>query len=141
MVKSPEELALWRRAYRVFDETHAFARDLLLAKGTDLTDYELGMAATGVRHGPADVRGSSATAGRTRRSASTSASACACGVGTAYPHPNQMHYNKIQKGQALQIAGRRRDRRLRRRALPGVPPRARGPTTRRRSGPCRATAA
>ena len=28
-----------------------------------------------------------------------------CGVGTAYPHPNQMHYNKIQKGQALQIAG------------------------------------
>ncbi|HEY1250727.1 MAG TPA: aminopeptidase P family N-terminal domain-containing protein, partial [Thermoanaerobaculia bacterium] len=27
MVKSPEELALWRRAYRVFDETHAFARD------------------------------------------------------------------------------------------------------------------
>ncbi|HEU5248356.1 MAG TPA: aminopeptidase P family N-terminal domain-containing protein, partial [Thermoanaerobaculia bacterium] len=25
MVKTPEELALWRRAYRVFDETHAFA--------------------------------------------------------------------------------------------------------------------
>src|SRR5262245_50097086 len=45
VVKSPEELALWRRAYRVFDETHAFARDLLLAKGTDLTDYDLGMAA------------------------------------------------------------------------------------------------
>ena len=45
MVKTPEELALWRRAYRVFDQTHAFARDLLLAKGTDLTDYELGHAA------------------------------------------------------------------------------------------------
>ena len=25
-VKTPEELALWRRAYRVFDETHAFSR-------------------------------------------------------------------------------------------------------------------
>ena len=46
MVKTPEELALWRRAYRVFDETHAYARDLLLEKGTDLTDYELGAAAT-----------------------------------------------------------------------------------------------
>ena len=27
------------------------------------------------------------------------------GRGTAYPHPNQFHHNKIQKGQALQIAG------------------------------------
>ena len=33
MVKTPEELALWRRAYRVFDETHAFARDFLPRRG------------------------------------------------------------------------------------------------------------
>ena len=27
------------------------------------------------------------------------------GVGTAYPHPNQLHHNKIKKGDALQVSG------------------------------------
>jgi len=104
MVKSPEELALWRRAYRVFDETHAFARDLLLAKGTDLTDYQLAMAAQEFGMGRL-------MAGIKRDGKPHSAVGIAmevevrCGVGTAYPHPNQQHYNKVQKGQALQIAG------------------------------------
>jgi Xaa-Pro aminopeptidase len=104
MVKTPEELALWRRAYRVFDETHAFARDLLLEKGTDLTDYELGMAAT-------EFGTSLLMQGIKRDGAPHTAVGieleigCRAGRGTAYPHPNQFHYNKIQKGQALQIAG------------------------------------
>src|SRR6266571_6696157 len=104
MVKTPEELALWRRAYRVFDETHAFARDLLLEKGTDLTDYQLGMAATefgtnllmkGIKRdgAPHTAVGIELEIG------------VRAGRGTAYPHPNQFHHNRIQKGQALQIAG------------------------------------
>ena len=34
-VKTPEELALWRRAYVYFDRAHAFARDYILTHGTD----------------------------------------------------------------------------------------------------------
>jgi hypothetical protein len=26
-------------------------------------------------------------------------------VGTAYPHPNQFHHNRVQKGDSLQVAG------------------------------------
>jgi Xaa-Pro aminopeptidase len=104
MVKTPEELALWRRAYRVFDETHAFARDLLLEKGTDLTDYELGMAAT--EWGTNRLMESIKRDGGSHTAVGID---CEIGVragrGTAYPHPNQFHHNKIQKGQALQIAG------------------------------------
>ena len=104
MVKTPEELALWRRAYRVFDETHAFARDLLLAKGTDLTDYELGHAAEefgtnlllkGIRRDGTPHTAVGVELGVGVR----------VGRGTGYPHPNQFHHNRIQKGQALQIAG------------------------------------
>jgi Xaa-Pro aminopeptidase len=104
MVKTPEELALWRRAYRVFDETHAFARDLLLEKGTDLTDFELGGAAT-------EFGTNLLMKGIKRDGAPHSAVGVDLGVGvrvgrgTGYPHPNQFHHNRIQKGQALQIAG------------------------------------
>ena len=104
MIKTPEELALWRRAYRVFDETHAFARDLLLEKGTDLTDYQLSMAATefgtnllmkGIKRdgAPHTAVGIELEIG------------ARVGRGTAYPHPNQFHHSRIQKGEALQIAG------------------------------------
>ena len=104
MVKSPEELALWRRAYRVFDETHAFARDLLLAKGTDLTDYQLAMAAQ--EFGMGKLMAGIKRDGKPHSAVGITMEVdVRCGVGTAYPHPNQQHYNKIQKGQALQIAG------------------------------------
>ncbi|MFO8173288.1 MAG: hypothetical protein R6T96_03325, partial [Longimicrobiales bacterium] len=43
-VKTPEELALIQRAYHYFDRVHAFARDYILERGTDLTDFELGQA-------------------------------------------------------------------------------------------------
>ena len=104
MVKTPEELALWRRAYRVFDETHAFARDLLLAKGTELTDFELGHAAEefglnrimqGIKRDGAPHTAVGISLGVSVR----------VGKATSYPHPNQFFHNKIQKGQALQVAG------------------------------------
>jgi len=104
MVKSAEELALWRRAYRAFDETHAFARDLLMAKGTELTDYELGMAAQ--EFGTNLLMKGIKRDGRPHTAVGIALEVgVRCGVGTAYPHPNQFHHNRIQKGQALQIAG------------------------------------
>src|ERR1700751_4440775 len=39
--KTPEELSLMRRAYNYFNQMHAFARDMLLQRGTDLTDYDI----------------------------------------------------------------------------------------------------
>ena len=104
-VKTPEELALWRRAYVYFDRAHAFARDYIMTHGTDITDYEvkvatelwsndqlyqdLDLADGAVHHG---VRSGVRIAVR-------------AGPVTAVPHPNQPYYNKIGRGMALQIAG------------------------------------
>ncbi len=44
MIKTQEELALTQRAYRYFDSVHAFARDYILERGTDATDFEIGQA-------------------------------------------------------------------------------------------------
>src|SRR5438270_7861433 len=46
MRKTPEELALMRRAYNYFNQLHSFACDMLLGHGTDLTDFEIASAAT-----------------------------------------------------------------------------------------------
>jgi hypothetical protein len=45
VVKTPEELQLWQRAYDYFSKIHAFARDYVLQHGTDLYDYQVGTAA------------------------------------------------------------------------------------------------
>lgn len=47
MRKTPEELALATRAYRYFDEVHAWARDRLLERDPDLTDSRLRRQMTG----------------------------------------------------------------------------------------------
>src|SRR5262245_41163589 len=90
MVKTPEELALWRGAYRVFDEVHAFARDLLLEKGTNQTDYDIGAAATawGVNRLMEGIKrdGGNHTAVGIEMDIE-----CRVGRGTAFPHPNQFH--------------------------------------------------
>jgi hypothetical protein len=104
MIKTPEELALWRRAYRVFDEAHAFARDLLLEKGTDLTDYELGRAAE-------EFGTNLLMKGIKRDGAPHTAVGIQLGVGvragrsTAYPHPNQFFMTRIQRGHSIQFSG------------------------------------
>jgi Xaa-Pro aminopeptidase len=102
--KTPEELALTRRAYSYFDRIHAYARDLLLTHGTDLTDYDLANAAQKYGAGLilADIRrdGGPHTAVGIEIGIE-----CRVGRGTGYPHPNQFHYNKIERGKALQVAG------------------------------------
>jgi len=104
MVKTPEEQALWRRAYNYFNQAHAYARDLLLEHGTDLTDHDISTAAT--KYGTdlimadikRDARPHTAVGIRFGISARV-------GRGTAYPHPNQFHHNQVTRGTALQIAG------------------------------------
>jgi Xaa-Pro aminopeptidase len=104
-VKTPEELALWRRAYVYFDRAHAFARDYILTHGTDVTDYEVGMAtqlwASDILYSALDLKGGAQHHGV----------GAGIGIGvrvgplTAYPHPNQPYFNRIGRNMALQVAG------------------------------------
>ena len=104
-LKTPEELALWRRSYLYQDRAHAFARDYILSYGTDITDYEVAMATTlwindqlysdldlgdgAVHHGVHSRVGIYVRVGPV----------------TGVPHPNQPYYNRIGRGMALQVAG------------------------------------
>jgi len=104
-VKTPEELALWRRAYVYFDRAHCFARDYVLTHGTDVTDWEVAKAAelwiNDILYSELDL-----AAGRSHHGVQSSV-----GIGvrvgplTGYPHPNQPQYNRIARGLALQIEG------------------------------------
>src|SRR5262249_34314161 len=95
---------LTRRAYNYFDQMHAFARDLLLQHGTDLTDYDIASAAT--TYGTNLVMNEIKHDGSPHTAVGIAIGVkCRTGRSTAYPNPNQFLYSKIAKGQALQIAG------------------------------------
>lgn len=103
-VKTPEEIALSQRAYNYFSQIHAWTRDYILQHGTDLTDFKIGMTATEyatdliMRDIKRDGHPHSAVGIRI-------GIGCRAGIGTAYPHPNQFHYNKVKKGDSLQVSG------------------------------------
>jgi Xaa-Pro dipeptidase len=102
--KTPEELALTRRAYAYFDRIHAFARDLILTHGTDLTDFEVGNAAT--KYGTDLILNDIKHDGRPHTAVGITVDIqCRIGPSTAYPHPNQFIYNRIERGKALQVEG------------------------------------
>ncbi len=102
-VKTPEELALIQRAYRYFDRVHAFARDYILERGTDLTDFELGQAlqAYGVELLMKDVRRD----GRPHSAVGIEVTSnyVRAGVASAYPHPNQFFHQKVERGQTVYV--------------------------------------
>jgi Xaa-Pro dipeptidase len=102
--KTAEELALSRRAYNYFNQMHAFARDMLLQHGTDLTDYDIASAAT--KYGTDLVMSDIKRDGAPHTAVGIEIEiGCRVGRSTAYPHPNQFLHNKISRGQALQIEG------------------------------------
>ncbi len=102
-VKTPEELALIQRAYGYFDRIHAFARDYILERGTDLTDFELGQAlqAFGIELLMQDVQKD----GRPHSAVGIDVTShyVRAGVASAYPHPNQFFHQKIQRGQTVYV--------------------------------------
>lgn len=104
MVKTPEEISLIQRAMNYFNKIHVFARDYILEKGTDATDFEIRHAATeyGTNLILKDIKRDggphNAVGIRVRIG-------CRTGRGTAYPHPNQLHHNKVKKGDSLQVSG------------------------------------
>jgi Xaa-Pro aminopeptidase len=104
MVKTPEEIALTQRAMNYFSRIHAFARDYILDRGTDATDFEVQTAAT--QYGADLIMQDIKRDGRPHSAVGIVVElGVRTGLGTAYPHPNQFHHNRIKKGDALQVAG------------------------------------
>ena len=104
MVKTPEELALTRRAMDYWSRMHAFARDLILKLGTDAVDFEV--AQETMSYGADLIMKDLRRDGRPHSAVGVSIGVSVrSGVGTAYPHPNQFHYNPVRRGDALQVAG------------------------------------
>jgi Xaa-Pro aminopeptidase len=105
MVKTPEELALWRRAYVYMDRAHAFARDYILTHGRDVTDYEASMATmlwiNDILYSDLDLAG-----GKLHHGVGAKIDIeIRAGAVTGYPHPNQPWFNRIDRGMALQVSG------------------------------------
>jgi len=104
MVKTPEEIALIRRAMLYHDKVLEFCRKFVFENGTKITDFDVRHEAvkygtellmkdiehTGLPHSAVGIRVSVG---------------CRTGVGTAYPHPNQFFHTKIKKGDAIQFSG------------------------------------
>jgi Xaa-Pro aminopeptidase len=103
ILKTREEIALIQRAYRYFDRIHAFARDYILERGTEATDFEVGQAlqAYGIGLLMKDV----AYDGRPHTAVGIEVTShyVRTGVATAYPHPNQFFYSKIERGKPLYV--------------------------------------
>jgi Xaa-Pro aminopeptidase len=103
VIKTLEEIALTQRAFRYFDRIHAFARDYILERGTEATDFEIGQAIQtyGIRLMMSDVR----CDGRPHKAVGIGVTNqyVRAGVATAYPHPNQFFYSRIKKGEPLYV--------------------------------------
>ncbi len=101
--KTKEEIALTQRAYRYFDKIHAFARDYILERGTEATDFEVGQAlqAYGIGLLMKDVQYDGKP--HTAVGIEVTSHYVRTGVATAYPHPNQFFYGKIQKGAPVYV--------------------------------------
>jgi len=102
-LKTPEELALVQRAYRYFDRVHAFARDYILERGTDLTDFELGQAlqAFGVELLMNDI----VRDGRPHSAVGIEVTShfVRAGMASGFPHPNQFFHQKLERGQTMYV--------------------------------------
>jgi Xaa-Pro dipeptidase len=102
-VKTPEELRLIQRAFHYFDRVHAFARDYILERGTDLTDFELGTAlqAFGIELLMKDIQRD----GRPHSAVGIDVTShyVRAGVASAYPHPNQFFHQKVERGQTVYV--------------------------------------
>ena len=103
MVKTPEELALWSRAYTYHDRAQAFARDYLLTFGTGITDLELKFATElwlrDALYSELDLAGGLPNHGV----GSIGEVEVRSGPVNAYPHPNQPYYSQVVRNAPLQV--------------------------------------
>lgn len=104
IVKDEAESRLTQRAMDVWSEIHAFARNYLLERGLQATDWEVANAAT--LWGMHRVMEGIPQEGEPHDAVGISVGiSCRAGRTTAYPHPNQQYWSRISRGDALQISG------------------------------------
>ena len=103
IIKTPEEIALTQRAYRYFDKIHAFARDFILENGTDTTDFEIGQALQA--YGISLLMNDISYDGKPHSAVGLEVTSeyVRAGVSTAYPHPNQLFYNPVRRGESVYV--------------------------------------
>ena len=102
-VKTQEELALDRVALSLHDRMMDFARDYIMSHGTDATDFEVAHATESF--GASELTKYLKLTGKPHTGVGVHVGfECRTGVATAYPHPNQFFYERIKRGDALQIA-------------------------------------
>ena len=103
IIKTKEEIALTQRAYRYFDKIHSFARDYILENGTNTNDFEIGQAlkSYGINLLMKDL----SFDGKPHSAVGVLVTSeyVRAGISTAYPHPNQLFYNKIKKGEPVYV--------------------------------------
>lgn len=105
IVKTPEELALMQKAIDLHDAMMAFARGFILENGTKITDFHVRQATEEFGTRTLMAAMGKEVDGRAHNAVGISLGfGCRAGVSTAYPHPNQFYFEKIQPGQAVQIA-------------------------------------
>ncbi|MGH9555170.1 MAG: M24 family metallopeptidase [Terriglobales bacterium] len=102
-IKTAEEIALCRVGIALHDRMMDFARDYILTHGTDATDFEVQHSTTDF--GAAELTKYLKLDGRPHTGVGVDVGfGCRTGVATAYPHPNQFFYEKIKRGDAIQLA-------------------------------------
>lgn len=103
-VKSPEEIALTQKALDLQDHYLEFARAFIMEHGTSVTDYDVQVETR--RYATTLLMDWLGPDGRPHNAVGIDLwFGCRAGVSTAYPHPNQFFYHKIERGDAIQIAG------------------------------------
>ncbi len=105
-VKTPEEIELTAKAIELHDAMLEFARNYILERGTDATDFDVREATSefGTRL-LMEKMGPSELDGRPHKAVGISLGfGCRTGRATAYPHPNQFFFKRIERGDAIQIA-------------------------------------
>jgi Xaa-Pro aminopeptidase len=104
-VKTPEEIALIRKAIDLHDAMMEFSRTYILEHGTSATDYDVALDTSefGTRK-LMEALGSELD-GRPHTGVGLDLGFyCRTGAGTAYPHPNQFFFKRIERGDAIQVA-------------------------------------
>lgn len=105
MVKTPEELALIQKAIDLHDAMLVFAREFILKNGTSVTDFDVRRATEEFGTRTLMAAMGSEVDGRAHKAVGIGLGfSCRAGVATAYPHPNQFFFNRLARGQAVQIS-------------------------------------
>lgn len=104
LIKTPEEIALLQKALDLQDHLLEYARAFILEHGTGVTDFEVELEIR--RYATHKLMKLIRPDGRPHNGVGIFIGvSCRAGVSTAYPHPNQFYYHKIERGDAIQIAG------------------------------------